>query len=230
MVFVWYVWVIFPETAGLLEGVCVVLPPLTQKTLAFSKWMDANYGWIMLILFTAIGAIVAFVRSKQGIFWLHKDLIRIPSIGLLLHKLNIEIFCRVFAVLYSGSGDNITVIKVAAEACGNRYIEYQVKTITIPMMVAQGAELVHAMETAAVFTPMMLARFRAGSETGNVRDSARQMADYYEKETTLKLASTVEMIQTLVALVITVAIMALTIISSELALISPSTSDFMNKG
>ena len=230
MVFVWYVWVIFPQTAGLFEGFGVVLPPLTQKTLAFSKWMDANYGWIMLIMITMVGGIVAFVRSKQGIFWLHKYLIRIPSIGLLLHKLNIEIFCRVFAVLYSGSGDNITVIKVAAEACGNRYIEYQVKTITIPMMVAQGAELVTAMETAGVFTPMMLARFRSGAETGNVRDSARQMADYYEKETTLKLASTVEMIQTAVALIITVAIMALTIISSELALISPSTTDFMNKG
>ncbi len=230
MVFVWYVWVIFPETAGLFEGFGVVLPPMTQKTLAFSKWMDANYGWIMLIMFGVIVGIVAFVRSKQGVFWLHKYLIRIPSIGLLLHKLNIEIFCRVFAVLYSGSGDNINVIKVAAEACGNRYMEFQIKTITIPMMVAQGAELVHAMETAGVFTPMMLARFRAGAETGNVRDSARQMADYYEKETTLKLASTVEMIQTAVALIITVAIMGLTIISSELAMISPNTSDFINRG
>lgn len=230
MVFVWYIWVIFPETAGLFEGFGIELPPLTTNTLAFAKWMDNNYGWVMLVAFGSLGALVAFIKSNRGIFWMHKNLIRIPSIGSLLHKLNIEIFCRVFSVLYSGSGDNITVIKVAAEACGNRYMEYQIKTVTIPMMVAQGAELVHSMEAAGVFTPMVLARFRAGAETGNVRDSARQMADYYEKETTLKLASTIEMIQTLVALIITVAIMGLTILSSELALISPSTQDFMNSG
>ena len=227
-VFVWYVWVIFPETAGLFEGFGIELPPLTTKTLAFSYWMDENYGWVLLVISLITGGIVTFVKSKKGIFLIHKYLIRLPVLGSLLHKLNIEIFCRVFAVLYSGSGDNIPVIRIAAEACGNKYMESQIKSITIPMMVAQGAELVKAMEASQVFTPMVLARYRSGAETGNVRDSARQMADYYEKETTLKLASTVEMIQTVVAVVITLAIMLLTVISSEIALISPSAEDFMN--
>ncbi|MCH8123064.1 MAG: type II secretion system F family protein [Bacteroidetes bacterium] len=227
-VFIWYVWVIFPETAGLFEGFGITLPPLTRKTLAFSHWMDTNYGWVLLVCTIATGSIIAFVKSKRGLFLIHKHLIRLPLLGGLLHKLNIEIFCRVFAVLYSGSGDNIPVIRIAAEACGNKYMEYQIKTVTIPMMVAQGAELVKSMEASGVFTPMVLARFRSGAETGNVRDSARQMADYYERETSLKLSSTIEVIQTLVAVVITIAIMGLTIISSEIALISPSSEDFMN--
>jgi len=132
-------------------------------------------------------------------------------------------------VLYSGSGDNISVIKIAAEACGNTYMEHRIKTVTVPMMVAQGAELVRSMEASGVFTSMALARFRSGSETGNVRNSAIQMADYYEKETTLKLKSSVETIQTAVAIIITIAIMFLTIISSEIALIQPSSTDIMNK-
>ena len=79
-----------------------------------------------------------------------------------------------------------------------------------------------------MFTQMALARFRSGSETGNVRQSALQMADYYEKETALKLKSTVESIQTAVAVFITIAICFLTIISSEIALIQPSATDMMN--
>ena len=151
-----------------------------------------------------------------------------PLVGGLLHKLNIEIFCRVFAILYSGAGDNIGVIKIAAEACGNAYMEHRIKTITVPMMVAQGSELVKSMEASGVFTQMTLARFRSGSETGNVRKSALQMADYYEKETALKLKGAVEGIQTAVAVFITVAICFLTIISSEIALIQPSATDMMN--
>ncbi len=225
--FIWYIWYIFPQTAGLFEGFNVELPPLTKKTLAFSHWLDVNYVWLFSLIFIIIAGIVVFLKSKKGTFLMHKWLIRIPLVGSLLHKLNIEIFCRVFAVLYSGSGDNISVIKIAAEACGNTYIEHRVKTITVPMMVAQGQELVRSMEASGVFTSMALARFRSGAETGNVRASALQMADYYEAETTLKLRSTIEMIQTAVAVFITIAICFLTVISSEIALIQPSSQDIM---
>ncbi len=225
--FVWYVWYIFPQTAGLFEGFGIELPPMTAKTLEFSKWLDENYVWVLGLHVAAGVGLILFTRSQKGKFWIHKNLIRIPVIGTLLHKLNIEIFCRVFSVLYSGSGDNISVIKIAAEACGNSYMEHRVKTITVPMMVAQGAELVRSMEASGVFTQMALARFRSGSETGNVRSSAQQMADYYEAETTLKLREAVEGIQTIVAIIITIAICFLTVISSEIALISPSSTDIM---
>ncbi|QXD15234.1 type II secretion system F family protein [Rhodocaloribacter litoris] len=225
--FIWYVWYIFPQTAGLFSNFGIELPPMTAATLRFSEWMDRNYLWLILLFSGTFGGFLAFARTPKGRFHLHRLLIRIPGIGELLHKLNIEIFCRVFGVLYSGSGDNINVIKIAAEACGNAYMEHRIKTITVPMMVAQGADLVRSMEASGVFTQMALARFRSGAETGNVRASALQMADYYEKETTLKLRSTVETIQTVVAIIITIAIMFLTIISSEIALIQPSSTDIM---
>jgi type IV pilus assembly protein PilC len=226
--FIWYIWYIFPETARLFENMNVTLPPLTQKTLAFADWMDANYGWVGLGIVAVIAAGMLFARSDRGRFLIHQNIIRIPLVGGLFHKLNIEIFCRVFAILYSGAGDNIGVIKIAAEACGNAYMEHRIKSITVPMMVAQGTDLVRAMEASGVFTHMALARFRSGSETGNVRSSALQMADYYEKETELKLKSAVEGIQTAVAVFITIAICFLTIISSEIALIQPSATDMMN--
>ena len=226
--FVWYIWYIFPETARLFEGMNVELPSLTRKVLDFADWMDHNYGWVALFMVVVTTAGVLFARSKRGRFTIDRYIIRMPLVGSLLHKLNIEIFCRVFAILYSGAGDNIGVIKIAAEACGNAYMEHRIKTITVPMMVAQGSELVHSMEASGVFTQMTLARFRSGSETGNVRKSALQMADYYEKETALKLKGAVEGIQTAVAVFITIAICFLTIISSEIALIQPSAIDMMN--
>ena len=225
--FIWYVWYIFPATAGLFANYNIELPPMTQATLNFADWMNYNYVWVFTLSFVLIVGFIVFAKTTKGKFILHQYMIKIPIIGSLLHKLNIEIFCRTFAILYSGSGENISVIKVAAESCGNAYLEHRIKTITVPMMVAQGAELVRAMEASGVFTQMSIARFRSGSETGNVRKSAQQMADYYEKETTLKLKSAVEGIQTIVAIIITIAICFLTVISSEIALIQPSTQDIM---
>jgi type IV pilus assembly protein PilC len=154
-------------------------------------------------------------------------MIKIPLIGGLLHKLNIEVFCRVFAILYSGSGDNLRVMRIAAEACGNRYMEHRIRTVTIPMMAGQGASLFRALEASGVFTSMALTRLKSGQETGSVRESARQMADYYEQETELRLDAAVQSIQTAVAILIALGIVFLTLLSTELAMISPSQSDMM---
>jgi len=229
-VFIWYVWYIVPATAGLFatfEG--IELPPLTTASLVMADWLDRNMFWLILGIFLSVGAIVMFLRSPKGTFLAHKHMIRLPIIGSLLHKLNIEVFSRVFAILYSGAGNNIEVIKVAAEACGNTYMEHQIKTITLPMMVAKGEDLVKAMEASDVFTPMTIARFRTGSETGSVRKSAQQMADYYEKETTMKLEVTVQSIQTIVSLFIGIIVALLTVLSAETALIRPDASSLMNR-
>ena len=226
-VMIWYVWYIFPQTAGLLSDLGMEMPSMTAKTLVFAGWMDHHWMGVLLTALATIAGVVAFVRSEKGKLRVHQYMIRLPVIGSLLHKLNVEVFCRVFAVLYSGAGDNINVIKIAAEASGNSYMEHRIKTVTVPLMVAQGVDLVRAMEASGVFTSMALARFRSGAETGNVRKSAEQMADYYEKETTLKLRTSVETIQTAVAIIITLAIIFLTLLSSEIALIQPSSSDLM---
>jgi type IV pilus assembly protein PilC len=230
-VLIWYVWYIVPQTAGLFsnfEG--IELPPLTTFSIAAAEWLDANMKYVLVLFAIGVAGAVAFLRTPKGTFWAHKNIIRLPMIGGLLHKINIEVFSRVFAILYSGSGENIEVIKVAAEASGNTYMEHRIKTITIPMMVAQGADLVHAMEASGVFTPMTLARYRTGAETGAVRKSAQQMADYYEKETTLKLQVAVQSIQTAVALFIGLLVAFLTVLSAETALIRPSSNDLMGLG
>lgn len=230
-VFIWYVWYIVPQTAGLFsnfEG--IELPPLTTFSIMLSGWLDRNMTYLLMTVAAAGIGVFMFLRSPKGKFLAHQYMIRVPVIGSLLHKLNIEVFSRVFAILYSGSGENIEVIKIAAEASGNSYMEHRIKTITIPMMVAQGADLVKAMEAANVFTPMTLARFRTGAETGAVRKSAQQMADYYEKETSLKLKVAVESIQTVVALFIGLMVAFLTVLSAETALIRPSSSDLMGTG
>jgi type IV pilus assembly protein PilC len=227
-VFIWYVWYIVPQTAGLFKNFeNIELPPLTTMSIALSEWLDRNMVWLVLFFAVSIGAAVAFLRTPRGRFLAHKYMIRIPVIGGLLHKLNIEVFSRVFAILYSGSGDNIEVIKVAAEACGNTFMEHQIKSITVPMMMAKGTDLVKAMEASQVFTPMALARYRSGAETGNVRKSAQQMADYYEKETTLKMQVAIQTIQTGVSLFIGLMVAFLTVLSAETALIRPSANDMM---
>ncbi|MCB0277749.1 MAG: type II secretion system F family protein, partial [Calditrichaeota bacterium] len=162
-----------------------------------------------------------FLSTVRGRFLRDKYVLKIPVLGSLIHKTAIEIFCRVFYALYSGSGENIDAIRLASEACGNSYMEHQIKTVSIPMMLSQGRGVVSAFEASGVFTRTALARFHSGSETGTIKNTALQVANYYEKETVYRLKNTIEFIQLAIAMLITIIITALTLISAETAIITP---------
>lgn len=216
-----YVSYIFPATAEMFEKFKIDLPPMTKATLAFSRWLSANALWLFIGTIIPIVAISRWAMTEKGRMFLDKNLWKVPVIGQLMHKTAIEIFCRVFYALYSGSGENIDVIRMSAEACGNKYMEHRIKTVAIPMMLEQGKGLTEAFDAAGVFTKTAISRFNSGAETGTVRNTALQLADYYEKETTYRLANAIEAIQLAVAMYIMIVLMALTVVSSETAVVKP---------
>jgi type IV pilus assembly protein PilC len=218
---VYYVGYIFPATAGLFRKFNIELPPMTRATLAMSDFIVDNIFWITLLTVIPVVIAVKYFSTERGRFVLDRYVWRVPVMGQLLHKMSIEIFCRVFYALYSGSGENIEVIRMAAEACGNKYMEHQIKTIALPMMVERGAGITEAFEATGVFTKTAISRFHSGAETGTVKHTAHQLAEYYEKETSYKMRNAIDYIQVMISMVIMIVLTALTIVSSETATIRP---------
>jgi len=198
--------------------------PMTYATLQMSGFLQNNYVAILVATLIPTLLAIRFFSTERGRFIRDRYVWKIPVIGSLLHKTAIEIFCRVFYALYSGAGENIDVIKMAAEACGNKYMEQQVKTVAIPMMVEKGAGITEAFEAAGVFTKTAISRFHSGAETGTVKHTALQLAEYYEKETTYKMRNAIDFIQLWISLIIMVVLTLLTLVSSETATFHPSTN------
>lgn len=217
----YYVAYIFPETANLFEKFKIELPPMTQATLKLSKFITGNIIWLTLSFVIPAVAFGRFATTEKGRYLIDKYMWSVPAIGDLMHKTSIEIFCRVFYALYSGSGENIEVIRMSAEACGNKYMEHQIKTVALPMMVEKGMGITEAFEATGVFTKTALSRFHSGAETGNVKNTALQLAEYYEKETSYRMRNAIDMIQLVISMIIMVVLTGLTLVSSETATIKP---------
>ena len=218
---VYYVGYIFPATAGLFRKFGIELPPMTAATMALSDFLVENMGVILLATIIPTVIAVKWFSTEKGRFVLDRYIWKVPIIGPLMHKSSIEIFCRVFYALYSGAGENIEVIRMAAEACGNKYMEHQIKTIALPMMTQKGAGITEAFEATGVFTKTALSRFHSGAETGTVKHTALQLAEYYEKETSYKMRNAIDYIQVLISMIIMIVLTALTIVSSETATVRP---------
>ena len=220
----YYIGVIFPKTAGLFEDFGIDLPTMTAATLRLSEFIG-TYWWVMLLMIlTPIIILGAYWRTEKGRIKRDKMMIKLPLIGHLLHKSSIEIFFRVFAAIYSGSENNIDTLTAAAEACRNSYMEHGVKEIAIPLMLKEGMGLIPALIKANVFNRSTINRLKSGTEAGNILSSAKQIAAFYEKETTYKMEVLIESIQSIIGAFIAIVITLLTIVSSEIALVSPDTS------
>jgi len=220
---IYYVVDIFPATAQLFIKYKMPLPPMTKGTLQISDWLGM-YWWVILLAIAVPSVIIwRWWATPKGRIWRDKNMIKVPMIGHLIHKSSIEIFFRVFGTIYSGAGDNIETIRTASEACRNAWMEKQIKTITIPLMLKEGEGFVESMEASGVFTKTALTRLKTGSETGNILQAAQQIATYYEAETTYKMQSMIEYIQSFVGIFIAIAITLLTVVSAEIATISPPT-------
>ncbi len=221
-VVLFYVGYIFPATAEMFVEMNIKLPPMTAATLELSYWLRDNWIIIVMSFVVPISAFIYFIKTPKGKLTLDKYIIHIPVIGDLLHKTSIEIFSRVFYTLYSGSGQNIEVIKVSAEACRNKYMEKQIKEVAIRKMLKDGAGLIESMEAAGVFTNTAISRFRLGAESGALRENAKQLAEYYEIQTTYKMQSVIDIINLFINLFIMVALIGITVVSSEAAVIQPN--------
>lgn len=218
---IYYVGVLFPDLIKMFIRFKMELPPMTAATYDLSQFLQANWWWLMLLFMLPVLGVYLYWRTEKGRLDRDRFILRIPIIGSLIHKMSIEIFFRVFSVIYSGSGNNIEVLQISAEATNNRYMEKQIKEITIPMMLKDGAGLVDAMDASGVFTETAISRLNSGAASGSVKRAAGQIAAYYEKETGYKFKALLQTIETFTALFIMVVMTGLVVVSSETAFIRP---------
>jgi len=164
-----------------------------------------------------------YIRTPKGKLAFDRYVMKAPVIGSLIHKTIIEVFCRVFYTLYHGSAESIEPIRIAAEATDNKYFESKIKQVSIPLMLQKGIGMTEAFEASGVFTETALSRFHSGEESGTIKNTALQLANYYESETVYRLKNLIEIIQVVIAMVIMVIMIGLTLVSAETATVRPKT-------
>jgi len=214
-----YVVYLLPEMAEMLAPVSPQMPPLTTATLEVSAFIQQNIIWMSVLVFLAIGGFYAWVLSKSGRVVFHRLVTKIPYVGRILRNTSVEIFCRVLGIVYTTSGENIDAVRIAGEASGNGYLEQQVKTLSIPLMLKYGAEFANALDQTKFFPDMVISRFRTAGETGDVKATATQLADFYQMENQYAMKNLVSFIEVMISLIIMAAMVFLTYLSSETAAI-----------
>jgi type IV pilus assembly protein PilC len=213
---VFYVMYLLPRMVEMLAPVMGDMPPLTAFSMDASAFLQQNIFLLIAMTAAAIGGFYAYLMTTNGRVQYDKVVLKVPYIGRILRNTSSELFCRVLGILYT-SGENIDAIQNAAESSRNRYLERQIKTIAVPTMLKYGTEFWKAMEMTNFFPEMIISRFRTAAETGSVKVTSIQLADYYEMENRYAIKNLVNVIEVFVSVIIMFAMVFLTMLSSETA-------------
>ncbi|HXG37320.1 MAG TPA: type II secretion system F family protein [Bacteroidota bacterium] len=216
---IFYVLVLLPQMAETLAPASSDMPPLTQMTLDFSAFVQNNIILLALLMILPTIAFYTYIMTPTGRVMFDKYIIRVPYVGRILRNTSVEMFCRTLGIMYTSSGENIDAIQHAAESSRNQFLEHQIKNISIPTMLKYGTELPKALEWTTFFPEMAVSRFKTASETGTVKETAIQLADYYEMENRYALKNLTNVIELAISGVIMIVMVFLTYLSSETATI-----------
>ena len=148
---------------------------------------------------------------------MHRYIVKVPYVGKILRNTSTEIFCRVLGIMYASAGENIEAIQLAAESSGNRWLALQIRTVAIPTMLKYGTELAKALESVNFFPEMFISRFKTAAETGAVKDTSNQLADFYQMENHYAMKNMISFIEVIISVVIMASMIFLTLLSSETA-------------
>jgi type IV pilus assembly protein PilC len=156
------------------------LPPTTKAMMATSNFMRHDW-YVMVALF--IGGPIALSRWRKtpgGRKKFDAFLLKIPVIKVLITKVAIARFARIFASLMGAGVSVLEALEVTAGAIGNSVIEKEL--LNAAKEVKAGKQLSQPLSQSGLFPPIVGQMLKVGEETGQTDTILVKVADFYEEE------------------------------------------------
>ena len=172
---------VVPVFEDLFKSFGADLPVFTQMVVNMSKGMK-EWWWIVLgIIMLAVYVFIYFKRrSRPFNHFLDRTLLKLPVVGLILHKSAIARFSRTLSTMSAAGVPLVDALSSVAGACGN--IIYNDAVLKMREEVATGQRLQFAMLQTHLFPHMVQQMVAIGEESGSMDDMLAKVADFYEEE------------------------------------------------
>ncbi len=172
---------VIPQFKSIFEGFGAELPAFTQMLIDMSNWLQTSW-WQPLVVVALIG--FAFKQAKQRSekfrFFVDTMVLKIPVMGVIIHKSAVARFSRTLSTMFAAGVPLVEAMDAVAGSTGN--LLYQKATMQIKEDTAKGVQLHSAMVTTQQFPNMVIQMAKIGEESGRLEEMLGRVADYFEEQ------------------------------------------------
>ena len=169
------------------------LPWLTLMVINISQ---AFIGHLPLILLFMIAIAVAgslIYKQPKGKKFTHKTMLWLPIVGPVLEKIAVARFTRTLGTLLSSGVPILDALDIVAKTAGNVIIEEGI--LYTRMRISEGKNMAGPLLETNVFPPMVVQMVGVGEQTGALDTMLNKIADFYEEEADVAVASLTSLIE-----------------------------------
>jgi type IV pilus assembly protein PilC len=184
---------VIPKFALLYRELNVPLPGPTQLLIA----LTIDYRFLFLITLVTLVILAAGVflwsRTEEGGVAFDRLKFRLPVLGDSLLKFQVAQFSRTLATLLTGGTPLVAGLQTASDAITSKLVRGAV--IQATQMVREGESMHAALGAKAVMPSLALDMIEVGESSGALAPMLTSIAEFYEEEVSLRLATLVAIIE-----------------------------------
>lgn len=172
--------VLVPSMADIYKDFDAELPFATKFLIGMSG-LFVDYWWVVLSVFLVL--VVGFkyyVDTPKGKRNLDKLLLKIPSFGVIIAKVQLSQFTRILSLLLSSGVPIIKAIELTANSLGNTMFRETLEEAKDE--VEKGGPLALPIARSEYYPLLVSSMIAVGEETGEIDSVLSKVAEYYKEE------------------------------------------------
>ncbi len=178
------------------------LPRLTQILIGTSDWIKNDFGWVVLIgVPFAIYFILKAVRQFRGGRLVFDTVnLRLPVIGKIIGKTAVARWTRTLGTLINAGVPILEAISITAETAGNEV--YTKMLGKVHHSIRQGDTFANPLRQSKTVDAIVVNMIDVGEETGDLDKMLQKVADTYDEEVDVLVASLMHLLEPVIILVL----------------------------
>ena len=169
------------------------LPALTRMMVALSHSFVSYLPLVILLGAGIATACVYFYRTPAGKTFVHRSLLTIPVMGVVLQKISVARFTRTLGTLLQSGVPILDALEICGKTSGNVIIEGGI--MLVRQRISEGKNMAEPLLEAKVFPDMVVQMIAVGEQTGALDQMLNKIADFYEEETDIAVASLTSLLE-----------------------------------
>ncbi len=169
------------------------LPYLTQIVITVSETFIRFLPLIVLLVVGGVFGIMYAYKQPKGKKFFHKLLLNVPITGPVIRKIAVARFTRTLGTLLSSGVPILDALDIVARTSGNVIIEEGI--LYARAKISEGKNMAGPLLETNVFPPMVVQMVGVGEQTGALDTMLNKIADFYEEEVDVAVASLTSLIE-----------------------------------
>jgi len=195
---------VVPQFAELYDQLGSKLPAMTMALLTFSKWLNHNLLWIVLIALAAAAGIYRFATTERGRDFVDGFRIRMPVFGKIWLKYQVALFARTLSTLLTGGLPLVPSLETAARSISSRRVSKAV--VNSIGTVREGKSLAESLGQTKVFPDLAAEMITVGEQTGALPQMLNSVAEFFEEDVATALTASLALIEPAILIIMGVVV------------------------